>query len=146
MVTHVVYEKDMWDWARARLQMDLGFSPARQLIQESLLLHGRVLTEFFMAKPKMDDVVATHYVPEWASDDSIVELEVTKRSLDKYLAHLTAGRLDDDANQEALLRWNNGLLAIQATWQRFLSELAVTERSWFDEEIGKARIRWQDQQ
>jgi len=29
MVAHVVYEKDMWDWARARLESEKEFSPER---------------------------------------------------------------------------------------------------------------------
>ena len=141
LVIHIVYEKDMWDWARARLEMDKEFSPERQLIQEAFLLHTRVLTEFFASRPSDDDVVATHFVPTWSSPDSEVLLGRGRRGMNKWLVHLTATRLHDASYREMLLIWNNGVIPLNETWHRFLGELTEDRRAWFDSEISRARLR-----
>lgn len=92
----VSYEINMF-WHLCRIAIPKSSGPEQDALKEAALIHARCLMAFFNSEPKMDDVVATHYVPEWDPDrDGGKELRWLKERLDtlinKRVAHLTAYR------------------------------------------------------
>lgn len=64
---------------------------------ESMLIHARCLVDFFNNHPRLDDLVASHYVSDWSPEEdggeALAWLEDNLgRFIDKRVAHLTAHR------------------------------------------------------
>jgi len=107
---------------------------------ESLLLHTRVLHDFFY-KPRnpnnprtADDVIASDFVTFWESlrpskGDYIGNAD-RKERLDKALAHLTLRRVEYDSNEK---QWNVDAIeaAIGNAIKIFLHNLPDDKRPWF---------------
>ncbi len=73
---------------------------------ESMLIHARCLVDFFKNRPRKDDVVASHYVPDWSAEqdggEALAWLEENLgRFIDKRVAHLTAHRRRIDKGAES---------------------------------------------
>jgi hypothetical protein len=102
---------------------------------ESFLIHTRVLRDFFCrGRHKSDDVIAADFVAGWtqpqASDYTYISAQ--KDRLDKSLAHLTTTRVMYDSEGK---QWDveKILSEIKPMIQRFLKELPVDRRSWFND-------------
>jgi hypothetical protein len=142
LIREVEYELIMlrfagW-WAAQRPRFaDAGFPEYElDLLQnaciETVLIHLRNLTTFFVSEPRKDDVVAGHYVPGWTradGGDALRWLAEMATSLNKRVAHLTAyrvrvskeddGRLVEDiCNKigEVWIKWEARLTAEQRAW------------------------------
>ena len=108
---------------------------------ESLLLHVRVLREFFYywefrknksQKQKPDDVIAEDYIPDWPNRCPPIGqyLRNNKERLDKSLAHLSILRVQYKRTEK---RWDiaalrNELLPVIET---FRSNLPASMQRWF---------------
>jgi len=84
-------------WYLARVAIPGSSGPQQNALKESLLIHARCLMDFFNCKPWGDDVIASHYVPEWdPAQDGGPELAWLNAHLElfinKRVAHLTAYR------------------------------------------------------
>jgi len=65
---------------------------------ESLLIHARVLRDFFLGKARRNDIDRMMFTGgvDWTPAEAVARLEARKDSLDKFLAHLTWNRIDWD--------------------------------------------------
>ena len=111
--------------ASPRGEGDLGWSGW----VEVLLLHSRVLTDFFHGGPNGDDVVAIHYDPNWNRDsEDVAWLQAHVPEINKRVMHLTAyrARRNNDGRDvgETLARLTDLMRA-------FLTDLPEERRSWF---------------
>jgi len=102
------------------------------LLLEGLLLHARVLRDFFTKKPKKDDVSAIHFFDDPAVWENIKDtlcpyLWKHRERINKYLAHLTYDRLRKDK------MWNCGAIfgELEHAWQQFYSLLPQKRKAWF---------------
>jgi len=60
---------------------------------EVLLLHSRVLADFFGKAGSRDDLLATHYSPDWDQEsDDVIWLRDHVPAINKRVMHLTAYR------------------------------------------------------
>lgn len=94
---------------------------------ESMLIHARCLVDFFLNEPRKDDVVASHYVPDWSPEkdggEALAWLEASLGTfIDKRVAHLTAYRRRVPITDEA--HFTNDVIAkmseVVATFRRRL--------------------------
>ncbi len=127
MVPHVKYEIE---------ELRNGFSDwhtnatnAKNATIEQALLHFRVLREFFLTptnKARHDDVVAAHYIANWAPQSKPV-FEQTKGEIDKRLAHLSTHRLGCKED------WPIGDMnsAIEELIETFVNNLPRESKTWF---------------
>ena len=80
----------------------LGHPACPQAVMYALLIHVRVLVDFFFNKPKDDDCCLVHFrevfpsfaaaFPAQITTPTLAEVRELKRNLNKRLAHLTATR------------------------------------------------------
>jgi len=103
---------------------------------ESMLLHTRVLLDFFYGNRCKDDIIAQDFVPNWnnlrpplgpyLADDSQHE------RLNKALAHLTLKRIDYDAGQKS---WDVTAISseIGRVISSFIANLPADRRAWFSD-------------
>jgi hypothetical protein len=112
---------------------DEAFDMLRNAWVEALLMHTRNLVAFFKSKPKGDDVVAHHYVPDWTEvhgGDDLVWLDGMLRSINKRTAHITAYRVrvpkadDGRGVYDVCARVNR-------VWDRFRQLLTADQVAWF---------------
>jgi len=132
MAGHVLYEKRMWDWALAGLVDVRDQSPEHNALIEVFLLHSRVLTEFFRATPKRDDVVASDYVPEWVPGGDVEFLVKALNATNKRWGHLSIYRLDTAQVASDLKRWSDNAHHLSMAWELFLGKLSLERRKWFE--------------
>ena len=86
-------------WHLGRIAIP-GASPGgldQNAFKESFLIHARCLMDFFNGDPRGDDLVASHFAPNWnPARDGGEELKWLTDNLDQFInkrvAHLTAYR------------------------------------------------------
>lgn len=119
----------------------------RNLWYEGLVLHSRVLRDFFFTKVdnntgkriiRPDDIVATDYFATpiawpYTSRDLSPYLKRNKERMDRALAHLSISRLKYEAGGK---NWSASLLLseIGAKWFEFIAKLEQDDEhvvSWF---------------
>lgn len=126
---HLRYECDMFSRAVGHLnQPDAPDNYVAWL--EIYLLHARVLYDFLRSKPIKDDVVASHFAPEWngSEDEDVGWLGKELPDVDKRLVHLTLSRLTAPTlgyRQELPKRLSDA-------WKRFIERLPAERRAWFE--------------
>lgn len=96
---HLNYEIGMFFGLAAIIPRVAGAEPeVVNAIKESLLIHARVLMDFFGPTRTKDDLMAFDYIDDWNSEShggaELVWLEDSLgRYIDKRVAHLTAYRV-----------------------------------------------------
>ncbi len=144
-VKFVVYELQML-WLCCR-----GLEPPppegkflTNLLTEGMVLHARVLRDFFFTKldkkkklnTRDDDIVATHYCPQWSytSDNYPTYLKENKEQMDRALAHLSYDRLTYDEDDQKVWSPKEILEEISRIWSKFLETIQTDNNEaygWF---------------
>jgi hypothetical protein len=97
LLHHWEYEAAMLRETGKRLVADGGLGTVeRNALLESFILHARLLTEFYLDNPRKDDVVAMHFVADWADQqtaEAVAWLVDRVEQWHKWMAHLTATRV-----------------------------------------------------
>jgi len=131
----IKYEWNMLQYCHSRISDEWTNADLskRNLLLEDFLLHARVLRDFFVGRPRQDDASAAHFFENAAVWESIAVnfcayLRQHKQRLDKYLAHLTYSRLNEDKNWDVNIIYNE---LVQAR-QQFYSLLPQVRQEWFD--------------
>ena len=105
-------------------------------IQESILLtaflvHARNLRAFLFTPPRLDDVAAEHFLPDWAEkvEDWCPYFLEHRERLNKSLAHISYKRIEYEANK----LWECGTIHKELTdaWNEFFGRLTREEQDWF---------------
>jgi hypothetical protein len=98
---------------------------------EVLLLHSRVLADFFGSAGSRDDLSAIHYSPNWDPEsDDVTWLREHIPAINKRVMHLTAyrhrerDRVDAPEVDELILR-------LARVFAAFVDGLSPERRSWF---------------
>jgi hypothetical protein len=133
LARHVAYELAMANLGASRL-LALGQPQENgDLVWsawvEILLLHCRVLTDFFCRLPTRDDLSALHYLPEWdRNSEDLAWLDGHVPEINKRVMHLTAyrDRQENDGRDVAETIRRLNLVMI-----RFLEGLPPDRREWF---------------
>jgi hypothetical protein len=130
----IKYELNMLQYCFTRIQNEWAGADdsLRNLLLEDFLLHARVLRDFFVSSPRQDDVSSTHFFNDstpWSalSASFCPYLKQHKTRLDKYLAHLTYSRLNEDKNWDLNAIYSE----IANAWQQFYSLLPPERQAWF---------------
>jgi len=130
----VQYELSMFRYAYQRMQNEWLDSDSlhRNILLETFLLHARVLRDFFVQNPKGDDVSASHFYDDpniWISITSnhCTYLQNNRTRLNKYLAHLTYDRINEDKN------WQTDIIfkEVCTAWELFHSMLNKDQQALF---------------
>ena len=99
---------------------------------ESLLIHTRILRDFFYKPATHDDIVASHFVPDWSSlrPPQNEYLSVRRDRFDKAIAHLSLKRIEYESNEK---KWNLDAIrdSIEKPMKKFLETLSPDRVSWF---------------
>ena len=101
---HLFYEAQMFLAAREALRLARSQSFEMNTRIEVCVVHFRNLVDFFyLAKPKVDDVVAAHYVPDWERQRPALStpLEKARSRANKEMAHLTTRRIAGSVPEKA---------------------------------------------
>ena len=137
-IPHIVYEYANLISSGTLLNQSLE-PPCNTHVQDAFLLSCRKLADFFSNRSKPHDVMARHYFPpKRVPKFRLREWTAWKLVMDKQLAHITYGRVDqpvpwDDSKNHVLLS------EFRQAWRRFLSELEQPYKTEFDAEIDKRR-------
>ena len=107
-LAHVGYEMWMMTQAAARLGSGECDEVATNAYIESMLIHARALTDFFIVVKERQlagDIKRTDFAREWVPEpgDAADRLRSTYSLHHKYVAHLTWDRVD--ASQPAWFYW-----------------------------------------
>jgi hypothetical protein len=130
----IQYALNMLQYCSTRIQNEWADADdcLRNLLLEDFLLHARILRDFFVGSPREDDVSAAHFFDDpsyWLaiSASFCPYLKQHKTRLDKYLAHLTYSRLNEDKN------WDLNVIhsEIAHAGQQFYSLLPPERQAWF---------------
>ena len=111
------------------------------LFLDSFHVHARALIDFFGAgKARGDDLVATHYVPDWGRGSDVgQDLAFLQGALApaiyKRLAHLTAYRVRVEPEDDALPLFEI-VPAMASLMYRFLNRVDPEQRLWFATRAG----------
>jgi len=132
----VRYEWEMLRYAYQQIQNQRNITEERHInmLLEDFLLHSRVLRDFFVQEPKnKDDVSASHFFDDpsiWNSIKSshCAYLQKNRTRLNKYLAHLSYDRLNEDKRWDIKKIFNE----INNVWKAFYSILPPERRIWFN--------------
>jgi len=100
------------------------------------VLHSRVLVEFFRSKPKQDDVVVSHYVAGWRSDDDLNAMVGSLKSMNKRWRHPSVYRLDIESREHEIEDWIQNAFRIRKTWDRFMYGMSEDKCAWFEAVLG----------
>jgi hypothetical protein len=129
------YELDMvrYGYARIQREWDAADTRWRNMLLEDFMLHARVLRAFFVDDPRRDDdVSARHFFDDSAPWETVAVglcsyLKKHKKRLDKYMAHLTYSRLDEDKE------WCDQIVfsELTAAWETFFAMLPPERQRWF---------------
>lgn len=143
---HVGYELTM----TAETSALLRWAPdgvVHDALLESMLLHVRSLTDFFVytsPRPKPTDILRTDFAPEWTPPQPEATRALAGRdALHKHLAHLTWERVDDGKQSYALAAAQD-IIVIADAWSRHLAVHApalqpVLQKSVLDAQAAVAR-------
>jgi hypothetical protein len=143
------YERRQFSYAANQSKYPYGLSsgtasddPGRSAVIEVLLLHARVLRDFFTnrrPRPKRyeTDILAEDFFDDpsqWRTVTLPFEYLTdtqTRGRLDQWLAHLTYGRWDGDRPGKG---WDlpKVIEEIDGAWAAFLNALPEKRRAWFD--------------
>lgn len=108
----------------------------RRLRIEGLLLHARVLRDFFLCDSRNpDDILAVDFLEKadnWSSDGLFGYLQANRERMDKMLAHLTYSGAEFVRTGEIEWRFDDIHDEIKAAWDRFLPCLNDERRPWFE--------------
>jgi hypothetical protein len=130
----IVYELDMFAYCYRRIEQEWPTADRglKNLLLENFLLHARVLRGFLVDTPHQDDVSARHFFDDpdtWTTVSvGLCPYLVHHRDrLNKYVAHLTYSRLDEDKN------WDPNIVCaeVMLAWRRFFSMLPIERQGWF---------------
>ena len=107
----------------------------RNALLESLLIHARILTDFFFTDPsREDDVSAKHFFhneEDWRVDfkTECPYLYENRQRLNKSVAHLSYSRIEYESDKE----WQYGRISneLHSIWDKFRSSLPTESREWF---------------
>ena len=148
-VEFVIYEIWMVRSCYEKLKSPPQDNFLKNLLIENMVLHTRVLRDFFFTKlddkkrpiKRDDDILASCYCPSWSntSDDYSAYLGENQKRMNKALAHLSYDRLiykgkDKEWSPAALLE------EIGNIWFKFLDTLRQNNEpaaGWFKEEASK---------
>jgi hypothetical protein len=133
LARHVAYEIAManlgattlLDLGQPRQEGDLAWSAWVEI----LLLHSRVLTDFFHRPPHGDDLSASHYLPTWNPDsEDLVWLDGHVPEINKRVMHLTAYRDRQESDGRDV---GDTIRRLNTTTIDFLDRLSPDRRAWF---------------
>ncbi len=134
IVPQIKHELDVFGYLTTRINSEWKDADptTRNLLLESLLLHARVLRDFFVCDPRRDDVSARHFFDDPSMWEEIANnlcpyLRQNKKRMDKMLSPLTYSRLNEPKKWEMSTISNE---LIQA-WQKFSSALSPEQQGWF---------------
>ncbi|HZM79646.1 MAG TPA: hypothetical protein VFC19_28270 [Candidatus Limnocylindrales bacterium] len=120
---HVGYEVTMTAESAARLGRHVTDEFVRNALLESMLLHIRSLTDFFVytnPRPRPTDMLRIHFAPEWtAPKPEATRVLAGRNALHKHLAHLTWERVDQ-GKQGYPLAAAQDIIRIADAWSRHL--------------------------
>jgi len=101
----------------------------------SFLIHARNLRAFLFpprrTKPKWDDVLAQHFLPEW--DEKVEKwcpyFDENRDRLNKSLAHISYKRIEYEPKK----KWSYVKIhkELTAAWNEFWSRLPAEKKKWF---------------
>lgn len=118
---HVGYE--LWMMAEASSRIRSGRlakdGVAANAFLESMLLHARATTDFFvMTRGYQSDIRRTDFAPEWNPEptDAVERIRAHVRLIDKHLAHLTWERLDNASPVWDYYDVADDILAVADRW------------------------------
>lgn len=129
----VLYEHSMWALAHHQLTApggSLGI-PEKNAWLETFLVHSRNLIAFYRSLPKQDDLLATHFAPEWepgASGDLTWLIDYLP-AINKSLMHLTIARVREPKPRHPITTIHGHLQAVGAS---FAQSLPNDRRAWFN--------------
>lgn len=108
----------------------------RNALMESFAIHARVLMDFFISKPKNDDIVARHFIApniNWNNEPSGMGVDMRNR-INKQVSHLTASREGarkiDEVDRVQILS------ALEAAHSRFKASVRTEYMTCFAHEVG----------
>ncbi len=125
-----------------RIEQSPPSDPNEQQFQRNIhlaafLIHARNLRAFLFPppppapKPKPDDVLAKHFLPDWAEkvEDWCPYFHKHRERLNKSLAHISYKRIEYEANK----LWECGTIHKELidAWNEFLGKLTTEEQDWF---------------
>lgn len=119
--------------------------PHRQAVIYALLLHFRVLLDFFYGKPTKDDVSVRHFdaLPNFAARFRPVvppsNAAQVSNNLNKRLAHLTATRWRQPAPD--MKYYEGHFAAIETLIKAFVAALPKNARAVFDKRTQELEMR-----
>lgn len=112
--------------ARLRDGDILGDDAVRAACIESVLIHARVLRDFFIGHARYDDLNRTEFAAgaDWqpTPEQAVARLRAQKESVDKFLAHLTWSRVDvtwPELDYQGIVQ---DVLAIAEAWAEHLRD------------------------
>lgn len=133
LARHVAYEIAMANLGASRL-LALGQPQENgdfvwSAWVEVLLLHSRVLTDFFCRPPTRDDLSALHYLPGWdPNSEDLAWLDGHVPEINKRVMHLTAYRERRESDGRDVTETIRRLNVVMI---RFLEALPPDRRGWF---------------
>lgn len=139
--THIDYELSMTAETSVRL-LTTPASAARDAFLESMLLHIRTLTDFFVytnPRPWPTDMLRTEFAPEWTPPEPEASRLLDKRdTIHKHLAHLTWDRVDD-GKQDYFLAATDDVIRIADAWGQHLAVHAPALHPVYRKSVLKAQ-------
>jgi hypothetical protein len=128
---HVLYEMEMF----ADLPIRCDIPLLQNALNESYLIHARVLCDFFQKPRRDDDVVCSDY--DFGCEKLGVPDDIERR-FNKSLAHLTYARL---AFKEGAEKWINNKFRPQLLngIRKFLQHIVANPHLGREDEIERAR-------
>ena len=118
---NVFYE--LWMMAEASSRIRSGRlakdDVAANAFLESMLLHARATTDFFiMDRRYPSDIQRTEFAPEWIPEptDAVKRIRAHVKLINKHLAHLTWERLDNESPPWDYNDIADDILAVAVRW------------------------------
>jgi len=132
VATYVWFERDMFNRVFERVEQGLNDDQfLENILVASFLLHARNLRYFLFDEPRLDDVSAQHFLPEW--DEKVEKwcryLHENRERLNKSLAHISYKRIEYESDKE----WEYVKIhtELTAAWDKFFSSLPEEKQKWF---------------
>jgi len=140
---HVGYEVSMTAEAAARLRRHVSDGVVRNALLESMLLHIRSLTDFFVrtnTHQKTTDILRTHSAPEWTPVPAPEAARALAGydTLNKHLSHLTWERVKN-GKQDYALAAAEDIIRIADGWSQHLDAHDPTLHGEFQPFVFNAR-------
>jgi hypothetical protein len=142
MASHIAYEYAMAKHAWVRLVRLVQPGPPADLEWsawvEVLVLHSRVLADFFGLSPSRDDVVASHYVEDWDSNHpDVLWIRRYISPINKRVMHLTAYRLRRPGGTD-MPSLSELVTRLDSVVGNFFVRLSADQQAWFPFRIEEA--------